>query len=692
MSRERERRRGERQKREKATEREESAKNSILRPSTRPPKKTTRLTRALQHFELRPSHEDAAALASEASTVEEFVSRAHEAAVVAAIAQAQQDAAADADAFLDAAEERGWGAAKGALFGLAASVAAAGAAGADGDGAVGAALALPAASPPPPGLAPGGGGAGAQPLLPARTRLYSRVVAEMNEAAAAGKGFDAVGSFGRAAAEAAASSSANGAVGGAASPATPPPPPPGLRMMWDILSRQASALASPAARALGEAAARKAEGEGGAPAAASAAAEAAAALVLGGRRYLSECFVSHVEATVRRNRAAAALGGSPSREALLRAYLRVKEGRGGGGGGNDAGALQQLALDFDSPGGADTRWQRLYFSLRAGFAEEARAAAVALAGPDAPASVAEAGLLEGAAGAGGARPLSGLDALPCAVEAWLCGGGEDSSTSSSLSSSPAVPAAAASALAAESERTLRAAGVGIGGGGVSAAATGSSSPWLSPAFRARAGVLALLSSDARCAAAVARDGAALFPTIEDFLWFHGGLVRVDASLAAAVAAVPEKAGATEGAAAAAAAAAAAESSVADAYSLPTLQSHISRFGAAHFSAGGRDPFLYAAVLLLSAQPRAAVAFLARDPLARGGSGSGSSSAAGGGRCDAPHLAAALAASRLLEGGGPGDAGASAGAAASPAPLLRAWGRSLASVRFFLVFSFSGFFL
>ena len=85
MSRERERRRGERQKREKATEREESAKNSILRPSTRPPKKTTRLTRALQHFELRPSHEDAAALASEASTVEEFVSRAHEAAVVAAV-------------------------------------------------------------------------------------------------------------------------------------------------------------------------------------------------------------------------------------------------------------------------------------------------------------------------------------------------------------------------------------------------------------------------------------------------------------------------------------------------------------------------------------------------------------------------------------------------------------------------------
>jgi len=292
------------------------------------------------------------------------------------------------------------------------------------------------------------------------------------------------------------------------------------------------------------------------------------------------------------------------------------------------------------------------------------------------------------------RPLSGLDALPCAVEAWL-----SSSSASSSSSSldlPAVPAAAASALAAEAERTLRAAGVGIGGGGgVSVNSSSSSSPWLSPAFRARVGVLALLSSDARCAAAVAREGAALFPTIEDFLWFHGGLVRVDASLAAAVVVAAasksgggggvEGAAAASAAASAAAAAAAAESSVADSYTLPTLQSHISRFGAAHFSAGGRDPFLYAAVLLLSAQPKAAVAFLAKDPLARGGSGGqglNSSSSTAGGRSDAPHLAAALAASRLIEGGGPGDAGASAGAAASPAPLLRAWGRSLAAVREF----------
>ena len=520
----------------------------------------------------------------------------------------------------------------------------------------------------------------------------------MNEAAAAGKGFDAVGAFGRAAEEAAASSS-SGSGGAAGSGA---PPPPGLRMMWDILARQASALASPAAQALGEAAARKAEAEGGdggnASSAASAAA-AAAALVLGARRYLSGCFVSHAEAAVRKNRAVASLGGSPSREALLRAYLRVKEGRGGG---DEAAARQRLALDFDSPGGADTRWQRLYYSLRAGFAEESKAAAIAIAGPNAPATVAEAVGAAGAGGGAGTRPLLGLDALPCAVEAWLSGG-EETSSSLSSSSLPAVPAAAASALAAEAERTLRAAGVGIGGGGVSAAAAaGSPSPWLSAAFRARAGVLALLSSDARCAAAVAREGAALFPTIEDFLWFHGGLVRVDASLAAAVvaAAPSQRAGAgSEGgaaaaaaAAASAAAAAAAESSVADAYTLPTLQSHISRFGAAHFSAGGRDPFLYAAVLLLSAQPKAAVAFLAKDALARGGgggagAGSSAAAAAAGGRSDAPHLAAALAASRLLEGGGPGDAGASAGAAASPAPLLRAWGRSLAAVRFFFCFFF-----
>ena len=54
----------------------------------------------------------------------------------------------------------------------------------------------------------------------------------------------------------------------------------------------------------------------------------------------------------------AQLGGSPSKQAQLRAYLRVKlAGKG--------------PLDFDAPGGLDTSWQRIFLCLRCGFHQEA---------------------------------------------------------------------------------------------------------------------------------------------------------------------------------------------------------------------------------------------------------------------------------------------------------------------------------
>ena len=54
----------------------------------------------------------------------------------------------------------------------------------------------------------------------------------------------------------------------------------------------------------------------------------------------------------------AQLGGSPSRQAQLRAFLRVKlAGKG--------------PLDFDAPGGLDTTWQRIFLCLRCGYHQEA---------------------------------------------------------------------------------------------------------------------------------------------------------------------------------------------------------------------------------------------------------------------------------------------------------------------------------
>ncbi len=56
--------------------------------------------------------------------------------------------------------------------------------------------------------------------------------------------------------------------------------------------------------------------------------------------------------------AQASLGGAPTRQSQVQAFLRVRE--------KDAGPL-----DFDLPGGADTTWHRIYLCLRSGFHKEA---------------------------------------------------------------------------------------------------------------------------------------------------------------------------------------------------------------------------------------------------------------------------------------------------------------------------------
>jgi len=52
------------------------------------------------------------------------------------------------------------------------------------------------------------------------------------------------------------------------------------------------------------------------------------------------------------------LGGTPSRKGQVQAYLRLRE--------HDQGPL-----DFDTPGGVDTTWHRIYLCLRSAFYLEA---------------------------------------------------------------------------------------------------------------------------------------------------------------------------------------------------------------------------------------------------------------------------------------------------------------------------------
>lgn len=157
-----------------------------------------------------------------------------------------------------------------------------------------------------------------------------------------------------------------------------------MRMLWDVLARIAAA----------------AEARAGAGAART------QALLRGAREYLEDGHVTYLQNTIQSNRAQvgvhnaaslavrpahaawftyniiyisqllcstaigghyfelegflpqASLGGAPTRQSQVQAFLRIRE--------KDAGPL-----DFDSPGGVDTTWHRIYLCLRSGFHKEA---------------------------------------------------------------------------------------------------------------------------------------------------------------------------------------------------------------------------------------------------------------------------------------------------------------------------------
>jgi nuclear pore complex protein Nup93 len=523
------------------------------------------LDRALQTFELRPSHEDV--FRAEAASVGDYLASVHAMIGAAAVREATADAVAAFEARMGAALAAGWGAERRALLDAGAGPLSApapqlgggyGGGGYDAGGYGGAAPAYRGAP---------GAGAGAPPaaVLRGRAARYAGAVRKLNAAAAAGAEYDPLPDL------AAAAGAEDGGGGGGERRTTP-------ARLWAV----AAAVAGGAAA--------------GAPPGRRAAAAAA-----GARGYLEENFVAHMEAAVRAHRATAALGGAPSRAALVRAYLRVRERERG-------------PLDFDAPGGADTAWLRVYTCLRAGFAAEAAAAA--------------AGAREGGAG-GGAADAASL------IRAWDEGGRAP------------LRGPRRAAAAAEVERLLR-----------DRAPRG-------PGHAQRAMALALLAGSGRAADAVLREAPAFFPTIEDFLWLRLCLISFDAGGSGAGADSPSGAlGPPAGAAAGGAD---------EVYALADLQAFIRRYPPAHYSHGGREPLLYAVVLLLSLQPGAAVAYLARDAAAREL------------RADAAHLGAALWAAGALPGAAPLDAPDSAAngvgipdggpAAGSVADLLRQYGRA-----------------
>lgn len=254
-------------------------------------------------------------------------------------------------------------------------------------------------------------------------------------------------------------------------------------------------------------------------------------------------------------------------------------------------------LDFDQPGGADTCWLRVFTCLRAGFLTEA--VAVAKATHDGPATP---------------RASSSPRELPAMIQEWVEG-----------DCRPLSGPSGAAALA-ECERLVR------------DKAARSREAHLAH----RIAVYALLAGSNRSADAISREFPSFFPTIEDFMWIKLGLVRLagGGSRGSAAASSPTAAPGLES------------------FTLTDLQNYLSLYPPSHFSHGGREPLLYAVVLLLSLQPAAAVAFLARDPSAKDY------------RLDAVHLGACLWHAHVLPNTTPADGDASAGR------LLHQYGLSL----------------
>ena len=269
-------------------------------------------------------------------------------------------------------------------------------------------------------------------------------------------------------------------------------------------------------------------------------------MIEGSRSYLQENFHAHMENVVQSHRTVAALGGYPDKARLVEAYLRVKESK------------TRESLDFDSPGGLDTVWARVYFCVRSGFVRNALEIVRLKVKNDHTTTAGE------------------------WIESWLAGGCK-----------PLTGEQAAAALA-ESERLLA-----FGG---EQRSSGAGSP-TELRICYIAAICALAAGSSRCADCLSRDYPGFFPTIEDYMWFRLTLVRVDASMNTGV-----NAGATTPSTSNSL------SSRANApYTLSDFQAQINQYSAAHYSKGGQEPLLYAAVLLMSLQAEKAVEYLATDP-------------------------------------------------------------------------------
>ncbi|KAK9867148.1 hypothetical protein WJX84_008824 [Apatococcus fuscideae] len=242
-------------------------------------------------------------------------------------------------------------------------------------------------------------------------------------------------------------------------------------------------------------------------------------------------------------------------------------------------------LDFDTPGGGgtDTTWPTIFYCLRCGYHDEA---------------------LQKAEGLEGSSGQSRGSRFAKALRDWLQPKRSAGGASGALGS-----------MWSEVERLHRQSG-----------------PRQPITFRYKLLLHAILAGGKASANTVMREATTLLTTIEDFMWVLLSMVKPASSSQSSSAMFGGSPSFSEG-------------PHREAYRLSDLQEYLSdpKWGAEHYSHGGREPLLYVTVLLLSLQFRRAVGFLARHKLTDAF------------RIDAPHFAIAMLAHEVGDVGGEGPA-------------------------------------
>ncbi|CAI5513021.1 unnamed protein product [Closterium sp. Naga37s-1] len=293
-------------------------------------------------------------------------------------------------------------------------------------------------------------------------------------------------------------------------------------------------------------------------------------MVVGARRHLEKGHAQYMLNVIQSHPNEASLGGSTGSLHRVRAFLRVR-------------LRDQGPLDFDATPTTrlpplDTTWHQIFYCLRSGFTNDA---------------------LHVAQNSRSARAFAPL------LATWL---------SSNGSIDPATSAAAAD----ECDRMARTAShssLSRPGASFTGAAAGGAAGGVD---RRKFLLYVLISGRKALADRLLREAPSLFPTIEDFMWFHLAILR-QAEPSPRSQASPSGLsfsgrdrggwmGGFGGASGADAASAATAANSGVYCTLENLQAYLSRFDPSYYTKNGKDPLVYPYVLLLSLQLHAAVVY------------------------------------------------------------------------------------